>query len=665
MPSSGAQHESVDIYDFNSENKLIGEVIDNQYRIVSVLGKGGMSVVFKALYMVLNKHVALKMMHAHLVGDTNALLRFKQEAQASSQLEHPNIITVYNFGITAGADPQPYIVMDVIQGTPFSDAIRNNPANLPTEMVLSIFIQTCDAIQHAHDKGVIHRDLKPSNIMLIEKDGNPHFVKIVDFGIAKVLPQEGEVAHRLTQTGDVFGSPTYMSPEQCMGRVVDKRSDIYALGCVLYEALTGQPPHESVNVFDTFNKHINEVPAPLIIPGMDPTLVARFDEIVFKALRKEPEKRYQSMDEFGADLKMIQKDMLEGKSGSKIAVGFSQQKRSLHRLIMSNPKLIGVLGLLVPCVLIGLVWLWNWSNITWFNEKHPIAVPGVSWVSYVAKSYPVRKLSPEHLRKELDGGEFMLKAREVTLKDTPLELLKLWQSRAKFCRELGAKSEEVRARNRVLALMREMGATQDIEYATACEALALLLMDQGEWNNAEALLSKAQDLRERLSMGNADVYMNLGYCQMQLMQFTSARKEFKNAMGWLSGKEADHIGLAVCQACIADTYRLEARPGKLTPLSEADMWYGKAVSTLAPSELPKATKIRERINLYRAFVNEVLGDYTRAEDYYDKAMPAIERLYASHPKEFQIILNNYAIACWKNGDYLKAIQIRNRSKALA
>ena len=144
--------------------------------------------------------------------------------------------------------------------------------------------------------------------MLVERDGDPYFVKLVDFGIAKVLPQEGEQAHNLTQTGEIFGSPMYMSPEQCLGHKVDKRSDVYALGCVLYEALSGSPPHYGNNVFETFQKHALEIPAPLRIEGADKKLISRLDALVFRALEKQPDKRYQSMTDFENDLAAIDKE---------------------------------------------------------------------------------------------------------------------------------------------------------------------------------------------------------------------------------------------------------------------------------------------------------------------------------------------------------------------
>lgn len=664
-PSDGIDDEAVKAFQQQqaAENKLIGEVIDNQYRIISVLGKGGMSVVYDALYMVLNKHVAIKMMHSHLVSDTNSLLRFRQEAQASSHLDHPNVTTVYGFGITQGSDPQPYIVMDLIKGKAFSDLITENPTGVPAATALPIFIQTCSAIGHAHSKGVIHRDLKPSNIMLIEKDGNPNYVKIVDFGIAKVLPQEGEQSHRLTQTGDVFGSPTYMSPEQCMGRTVDKRSDIYALGCVLYEVLTGQPPFVSANVFETFHKHIQEIPPPLVMPGTDPSIVERFDAIVFKALRKEPEKRYQTMAELESDLLTIQRDINEGKTGNKLAVNISKQRRSFQRLLLSTPRYVQILLVTILPIFMVASW-WLWSSVHWFYEEHMTAVPPVSWVSYLREAPPKRKLSPEQARKELDSGSYILKARELAYGEASLEMLKLWQSRAKFCRELGSQIDEIEARNKVVQILRELKSTNDIEYATACEEYASILMDQGDWGAAEEYLGIAAELREKLTMSSPTTLIYLGYCQMQKGKLGSAKANFEKASESLKGTDTNAIALAVCQASIGDTFRLAASPTHMDRLSDSDKWYSYAVESLSRTDSQKAKRIKERVELYRGFANELLGSYSNASLHYASAMPAVERLYASHPAELQVILNNYAVALWHNNECIKAIEIRNRAASL-
>lgn len=221
------------------------------YEFIGEIGSGGMGVIYKAWHSSLKKNVAIKILHQV---NQQTVMRFQREAQAASTLRHDNVIAVLDFGATD--EGQPYMVMDFVEGKPLSDLINQRGA-LPVDSALNIFKQICSGIGHAHGKGVVHRDLKPSNVMLSDPDKwNPH-VHIVDFGIAKVLGPEETEAGKLTQTGDVFGSPLYMSPEQCFGKKVDFRSDIYSIGCIMFEVLTGKPPFMGETIMDTMLKQMN------------------------------------------------------------------------------------------------------------------------------------------------------------------------------------------------------------------------------------------------------------------------------------------------------------------------------------------------------------------------------------------------------------------------
>ena len=282
---------------------MIGIVVSGKYELLSLLGSGGMSSVYKCKHLLINRFYALKLLHKRFVQDQNAILRFQQEATAASQLSHPNIITLFDFGIHD--DSEPFQVIEYLEGCSVAEEIMRR-GKLPLSRALHIARQACDAIQHAHSNGVIHRDLKPSNIMLISRDGDADFVKIVDFGIAKVLPQEGEVVQQLTQTGEIFGSPLYMSPEQCMGRRMDGRCDIYSLGCVLYEMLMGHPPLVGETVFETIQKHIEEMPKSVKTVIAEPRSAEQMDRIITKVLAKEPDQRYQTMAELSNALQSVQ-----------------------------------------------------------------------------------------------------------------------------------------------------------------------------------------------------------------------------------------------------------------------------------------------------------------------------------------------------------------------
>src|SRR5271170_5999751 len=276
------------------QDDLVGTVLADRYEIMEVIGGGGMGLVYKARHRLMNRIVAIKMLHKHMVSSADALKRFQVEAQAASCLSLPNILTIYDFGLTD--EGQPFMVMDYLEGCSLGDIIERE-GYLTVPRALDIFLQVCSGLAHAHSKGIIHRDLKPSNIMLVQSGEQPDFVKIVDFGIAKLLRQTDRTPEQLTRTGEVFGSPLYMSPEQCKGKQLDPRSDIYSLGSVMYRALTGCPIFEGDEVIEFLFKQVSEMPQSFGTVAPKLAIPKSLEASVFKALAKEPENRWQTMDD--------------------------------------------------------------------------------------------------------------------------------------------------------------------------------------------------------------------------------------------------------------------------------------------------------------------------------------------------------------------------------
>lgn len=274
---------------------LVGVLLKDRYYVLSVLGKGGMSLVYKAKDLTNNKIVAVKALRTQGLGDETIVKRFKQEAEVLHRLNHPRIVSVYDYGTSRIG--QPYFVMDYLVGVSLSQVLRKQGA-LPLERFQDIFVQIAAAVAHAHKHKAIHRDLKPGNIMLVRMHDTADYVKIVDFGIAKLA----EDASKLTRLGEVWGSPIYMSPEQGMGTKIDTRTDIYSLGIVMYEALTGEVPFLGKNYVETMTKQMTEAPAPFseIAPGIN--IPASLEMIVFKALQKSPDDRFQTMTELKTEL---------------------------------------------------------------------------------------------------------------------------------------------------------------------------------------------------------------------------------------------------------------------------------------------------------------------------------------------------------------------------
>lgn len=274
---------------------LVGTVLKDRYFVLSIIGKGGMSLVYKAKDLSTGKVVAVKALRTQGLGDETIVKRFKQEAEVLHRLNHPRIVSVYDYGTSRIG--QPYFIMDYLVGVSLSQVLRKQgPLNLGRFQ--DIFVQIAAAVSHAHKHKAIHRDLKPGNIMLVEMGDTVDYVKIVDFGIAKLA----EDASKLTRLGEVWGSPIYMSPEQGMGTKIDTRTDIYSLGIVMYEALTGDVPFLGKNYVETMTKQMSEAPAPFSEVAGHLNIPASLEMIVFKALQKSPDDRYQTMADLKADL---------------------------------------------------------------------------------------------------------------------------------------------------------------------------------------------------------------------------------------------------------------------------------------------------------------------------------------------------------------------------
>ncbi|MCW5822846.1 MAG: SEL1-like repeat protein [Cyanobacteria bacterium TGS_CYA1] len=288
---------------------LDGSLISGRYKIEREIGRGGMGVVYQAVQLGLDRKVALKMLLNDLSKDDIGWKRFEVEAKAASSLNHPNIIKIYEYAVSEFG--LPYMVMDFVEGESLDDVLERQQ-RLSLAQTLPLFIEIANALNHAHKRNVVHRDLKPSNIMLIKNDDdeNEKLVPLIlDFGIAKIFTQPGKAALNLTKTGEVFGSPLYMSPEQCMGQPLDPRSDIYSLGCILYQALSGDTPIKGENFLNVLFNHMNAKPKSLdsVSLKIPDQLVAT----IFKCLSKSPQERYNTMAQLKSDLIHIQNQLKE------------------------------------------------------------------------------------------------------------------------------------------------------------------------------------------------------------------------------------------------------------------------------------------------------------------------------------------------------------------
>jgi len=275
------------------QDPFVGTVVGQRYRIVSRLGVGGMGAVYRAEHTMMRRDLAIKVLLPELGGKDEFARRFEREAESASRLDHPNIITVTDFGRTP--EGLLFLAMEFLAGESLTRAIDGGP--MPPSRALHVMRQILRALDHAHGAGIVHRDLKPDNIMLVDRDGRRDVVKILDFGIAKVTePQSGREA--LTQAGVIFGTPEYLSPEQALGEGVDARADIYAAGVIMYEMLAGRRPFESADKVKIISMHLSHAPPRIrdTNPGVE--LPVPLEQAVLQALEKSREHRFASAAAF-------------------------------------------------------------------------------------------------------------------------------------------------------------------------------------------------------------------------------------------------------------------------------------------------------------------------------------------------------------------------------
>lgn len=288
-----------------------GTILLGKFRVVEVLGAGGMGSVYRVDHLLMETQFALKCMNKFQEANAS-WRRFQNEAKAAYMLDHPNLLKVFELGLLDSG--QPFFLMELVEGKTLADEIKA-VTHLPIERAVHIFIQVAFAIGYAHERKIIHRDLKPSNIMLVppKSENEVEGIKVVDFGIAKLTGVDDFNQQTLTRTGEVFGSPFYMSPEQCAGLPVDHRSDLYSLGCVFYEALTSAPPFMGDTALSTMMKHQSDRQLSLKEASLGVSYPAALEAIISKLLEKDPDNRYQSANQLASDLMQLERAINEHK----------------------------------------------------------------------------------------------------------------------------------------------------------------------------------------------------------------------------------------------------------------------------------------------------------------------------------------------------------------
>jgi serine/threonine-protein kinase len=277
-----------------TDDPLIGKVLSERYRIVRKIGEGGMGAVYQAEHALIEKKMALKILFQDLTRRPDLIQRFLQEAKSASRIGHENVIDINDFG--QSPEGLVFIAMEYLDGEDLGKALKGTGA-MDWERARPILMQITKGLRAAHANGIIHRDMKPENVYLIQREGRRDFVKVLDFGIAKIV-NDDTGGPALTQTGMIFGTPEYMSPEQAQGSTPDHRVDVYAVGCIMYHMLTGQVPFTADNFMGILTKHLLEPPVPPRKRRPDLDIPADVEAVCLKAMEKERDKRYPDMDAF-------------------------------------------------------------------------------------------------------------------------------------------------------------------------------------------------------------------------------------------------------------------------------------------------------------------------------------------------------------------------------
>lgn len=647
--------------------------LGSNYKIISVIGEGGMSVVYKAKHSTLRKTVAIKMLKSNLLRDEMNRKRFQQEAQAMSSLVHPNVVGIIDYGETGEGNP--YLIMDYLDGVSLSEVIHRT-GTVSLDRALSIFTQACDALEAAHNTGIVHRDIKPSNLMLVKDKQGVETVKIVDFGIAKIA-QDGQESQRLTQTGDVFGSPVYMSPEQCSGQRLDERSDIYSLGCVMYETLMGTPPHQGDNVLSTLHAHMFDLPAPLSIPGVDVRLLERIDAVVSRTLEKEPSKRYQSVAQLRTDLQRLNEDAHSIVAAKTWIFRFARMRRRFLKYVHEHPLKFGSLtaALVIPlvvCTYIG-------STVLSFQvdtQGKPVFIP------FEDRTRPVMP-EPADFQQKSRYMEFLVDERENRLGAESPEFIKAERKIAAFYMKYGYWLKAIKHLSVVYHHVCKTDGEKGIAAADVAGTLGDCYLHVKNWPMAEKCYEKVIPVYHSMDYAGRNYgYANLGYAEaLRAMGKSSAALPAleKAEMALRSSREP--VGAAQAnQALAALSLQQESElppnaiEARRTKLQQAKQYYERALSAWnkgsvgdlnVVANVNRIADVSERLAALESNPEQKRLMMQEAENEYNETIERARTIMGEDYKLLPSLMISKARNLWRQNRWQDALSVRDQALKLS
>ena len=330
-----------------------GQVLSGRYRLLERAARGGSGYVYRAQHVTIGKQVAVKILHRRLISNELQVERFLREAKAAARISHDNVIELIDYGETE--DSAVYVVMEWLEGEDLGETLSREGA-FTWKRTKQIALQICRALHAAHSRNILHRDLKPENCFRIKRRSNRDFIKLLDFGLAKVFGDETKPERSLTKTGNLFGTPEYMSPEQAQGVTPDHRTDVYSLGVMLYEMLTGSVPFDADNYVGVLVKHASERPDPPSRRAPEMGITPALDGLVMRALAKDPEDRYADIREFAQAIASL--PVTDGDGGmSRLGAAavdevMRERVRFLERIVLA---LVGAVVVLTLALLLSVL----------------------------------------------------------------------------------------------------------------------------------------------------------------------------------------------------------------------------------------------------------------------------------------------------------------------
>ena len=549
---------------------LVGQKVLGRWEIVELLGEGNMSTVYKAEEESTRKAVVLKLIHKNLTANVVNVKRLEQRAKALIAMNHEHVSNFYD--ILISPQQEYFLFCDYFVSETLEEML-SKCGHISVERATRIFEQAADGLDYAHQQKILHRDIKPSNICLVNDQYNVDDVKVVDFGIAKLIAEESEEtksSQYITHTREIFGSVLYMSPEQCAGKKVDTRSDIYSLGCVMYEALNGKPPFVGKNVMETAYKHMNDLPAPLTAPSPVSRSFERYQAVVLKALKKNPQERYQTMSALKNDLGiLLTASDAEWQSNAYAA---RRSKRHERRDISRRKVAWGLVAIgLGSCLILWILAVWAIAMLnSTESEDYPRFDNSKLWV------VPEKKIknAPEDFTTQ---REALLQQLDLTEQSKTKYSIDYEHDLIKLCSlfmKSGAWAEAAPQYEQLIEVQQKVHGP--VNLAQAYSDLATCYFWQNNYDKAEKMSKTALSLAKRTNpreLAAEDVALSiLGDIYTRRGDNASAKETYLRLYGfWDKLKQKYPAPYARASALLADTYRRQGH------LPEAEQFYDNAL----------------------------------------------------------------------------------------